>query len=58
MTPQTKWEVLNFKELQEVAADDDVIVSNESELVGYLKSRSCDLSFELTADGNYNIIFA
>ena len=58
MTPQTKWEVLNFEELQEVAADDNVIVSNESELIGYLKSRSYDLSFELTADGNYNILFA
>ena len=58
MTPQTKWEVFNFEELQEVAADDNVIVSNESELIGYLKSRSYDLSFELTADGNYNILFA
>jgi len=58
MTPQTKWEVLDFKELQELAADDDVIVSNESELISYLKSRSYDISFELTADGNYNILFA
>ena len=58
MTPQTNWEVLDFKELQELAADDDVIVSNESELISYLKSRSYDLSFELTADGNYNILFA
>jgi hypothetical protein len=58
MTPQTNWEVLDFKELQELAADDDVIVSNESELISYLKSRSYDISFELTADGNYNILFA
>lgn len=58
MTPQTNWEVLDFKELQELAADDDVIISNESELISYLKSRSYDISFELTADGNYNILFA
>lgn len=58
MTPQTNWEVLDFKELQELAADDDVIVSNESELISYLKSRSYDISFELTADGSYNILFA
>ena len=58
MTPQTKWEVLDFKELQELAADDDVIVSNESELVHYLKSRYYDLLFELTSDGKYNVLFA
>ena len=58
MTPQTNWEVLDFKELQELAADDDVIISNESELISYLKSRSYDISFELTADGSYNILFA
>ena len=58
MTPQTKWEVLDFKELQELAADDDVIVSNESELISYLKSRSYDMEFELRADGKYSILFA
>ena len=58
MTPQTKWEVFNFEELQEVAADDNVIVSNESELVHYLKSRYYDLLFELTSDGKYNVLFA
>ena len=58
MTPQTKWEVFNFEELQEVAADDNVIVSNKSELVHYLKSRYYDLLFELTSDGKYNVLFA
>lgn len=58
MTPQTKWEVLDFKELQELAADDDVIVSNESEMLDYLKGRSYDMEFEVRADGQYNVLFA
>ena len=58
MTPQTKWEVLDFKELQEVAADDNVIVSNESEMLDYLKGRSYDMEFEVRADGQYNVLFA
>jgi hypothetical protein len=58
MTPQTKWEVFNFEELQEVAADDNVIVSNESEMLDYLKGRSYDMEFEVRADGQYNVLFA
>ena len=58
MTPQTKWEVFNFEELQEVAADDNVIVSNESEMLDYLKGRSYDMQFEVRADGQYNVLFA
>ena len=58
MTPQTNWEVFNFEELQEVAADDNVIVSNESEMLDYLKGRSYDMEFEVRADGQYNVLFA
>ena len=58
MTTQTEWEVLSFEDLQEIAADDDVIVSNESEMLDYLKGRSYDLEFEVRADGQYNVLFA
>ena len=58
MTPHTEWEVLSFEDLQEIAADDDVIVSNESEMLDYLKSRSYDLEFEVLSDGQYNVLFA
>ena len=58
MTTQTEWEVLSFEDLQEIAADDDVIVSNESEMLDYLKGRSYDMEFEVRADGQYNVLFA
>jgi hypothetical protein len=58
MTTQTEWEVLSFEDLQEIAADDDVIVSNEPEMLDYLKGRSYDMEFEVRADGQYNVLFA
>lgn len=58
MTTQTEWEVLSFEDLQEIAADDDVNVSNESEMLDYLKGRSYDMEFEVRADGQYNVLFA
>tara|TARA_S200002703_G_C3630042_1_gene193478 strand:+ start:352 stop:537 length:186 start_codon:yes stop_codon:yes gene_type:complete len=58
MTTQTEWEVLSFEDLVEIAADDDVTVSNESEMLDYLKGRSYDLEFEVRADGQYNVLFA
>lgn len=58
MTTQTEWEVLSFEDLVEIAADDDVTVSNESEMLDYLKGRSYDMEFEVRADGQYNVLFA
>jgi len=58
MTTQTEWEVLSFEDLVEIAADDDVTVSNETEMLDYLKSRSYDMEFEVRADGQYNVLFA
>ena len=58
MTTQTEWEVLSFEDLVEIAADDDVTVSNETEMLDYLKSRSYDMEFKLRADGKYSILFA
>jgi hypothetical protein len=58
MTTQTEWEVLSFEDLVEIAADDDVTVSNETEMLDYLKGRSYDMEFEVRADGQYNVLFA
>ena len=56
LTPQTKWEVMSFKDLQEIAEDDDVEVVTEAELMNYMTERADNLC-EVLGGGKFNVLF-
>ena len=57
LEPQTKWELMTYDELVEIAADDDVVVNGLDDLMNYLSGRN-DIQIVYLGNDRFDVLFA
>ncbi len=57
LKPQTKWELMTYDELVEIAADNDVVVNTIDDLTAYYRSKG-DVQLVYLGNDQFDVLFA